>query len=88
MSAELTQTQSLQYPAAHLGHLTASQETALAEFKKLSEEKGFYKSKVEGKDVASHDDETMLYVQPLLQPRPAARPGGWARGMLRARTPD
>lgn len=60
---KLEQLDSFQYPAAHLGHLTDGQQTALDNFKKLIEEKGYYRS--EGKDgifYPSHDDETLLYV--------------------------
>lgn len=47
--------------AGHLHHLTDDQEKKLEEFKKLCEEKGYYKPERDG-EKASHDDATMLYV--------------------------
>ncbi|PYI06145.1 CRAL/TRIO domain-containing protein [Aspergillus sclerotiicarbonarius CBS 121057] len=45
--------------AGHLHHLTDDQEKKLTDFKKLSEEKGYYKPERDG-EKASHDDATML----------------------------
>lgn len=47
--------------AGHLHHLTDDQEKKLEDFKKLCEEKGYYKPERDG-EKASHDDATMLYV--------------------------
>lgn len=59
--ADLTKIDSFQYPAAHLGHLSDDQQSALEEFKVLCEKEGYYQSKGnEGTTVASHDDETLL----------------------------
>ena len=58
---ELQRVDSYQYPAAHLGHLTANQQTALDKFKDLCKDAGYYRpAGVDGKKIASHDDETML----------------------------
>ncbi|KAF9639475.1 Cellular retinaldehyde-binding/triple function [Lasiodiplodia theobromae] len=58
---ELQRVDSYQYPAAHLGHLTANQQAALDKFKDLCKDAGYYRpTGVDGKKIASHDDETML----------------------------
>jgi len=58
---DLSKIDSYQYPSAHLGHLTKVQQTALDSFKKLCEDKGYYRAAdTEGKALASHDDETLL----------------------------
>lgn len=60
-SAELSRFDSYQYPAAHLGHLTANQDSALDKFKALCEDAGYYRpAGVDDKKIPSHDDETML----------------------------
>ena len=52
--------------AGHLHHLTDEQEEKLTAFKKLCEERGYYKSEGSGEGgKASHTDETMLYVSYL-----------------------
>jgi hypothetical protein len=57
----LSQVDSYQYPAAHFGHLTEPQQTALDNFKKLCQEKGYYHlAGTHGRVHSSHDDETML----------------------------
>ncbi|KAF2086293.1 CRAL/TRIO domain-containing protein [Saccharata proteae CBS 121410] len=59
--ANLVRTESFQYPAAHLGHLTDNQQAALDQFKELCAKDGYYKpAGVEGRKYASHDDETLL----------------------------
>ncbi|EOD47899.1 putative cellular retinaldehyde-binding triple function protein [Neofusicoccum parvum UCRNP2] len=58
---ELQRIDSYQYPAAHLGHLTENQQAALDKFKDLCKDAGYYRPPgVDGKKIASHDDETML----------------------------
>lgn len=58
---ELQRVDSYQYPAAHLGHLTENQQNALEKFKDLCRDAGYYRpAGVDGKKIASHDDETML----------------------------
>jgi hypothetical protein len=42
-----------------LGHLGPDQEKALEKFKKLSQDKGYYRPAADGKP-ASHDDENLL----------------------------
>jgi len=67
--ASARQANSEAWLAGHLNHLTTEQETALQEFKKLCEEKGYYTpAKAEGEGgKATHDDATLLYVfSPLL----------------------
>jgi hypothetical protein len=49
----------MQYPAGHLAHLSANQESQLAEFKKICQGAGYYTPSAGGQK-ASHDDETML----------------------------
>jgi hypothetical protein len=59
--ADLSKIDSFQYPAAHLGHLSDEQQSALEEFKVLCEKEGYYHSEgKEGRTSASHDDETLL----------------------------
>jgi hypothetical protein len=59
--ADLSKIDSFQYPAAHLGHLSEDQQSALEEFKVLCEKEGYYQSEGKGgRTVASHDDETLL----------------------------
>lgn len=61
MEAPLSHVDSYQYPAAHFGHLSESQQTALESFKKLCQEKGYYQAAgTDGRKHNSHDDETML----------------------------
>jgi hypothetical protein len=61
--ADLTRVESFQYPAAHSGHLTDSQQQALDTFKQLCQEKGYYTpAGPGGKPEASLDDESLLYV--------------------------
>lgn len=50
------------YPHGHLGHLNDEEEAALGEFKALLEERGLYKPG----PPASSDDQTLLWVSPLL----------------------
>lgn len=49
----------------HLGHLTAQEESALAEFKRLAATAGFYKP-ITDQGQASHDDGTLVYAVPAL----------------------
>ncbi|KAF2433824.1 CRAL/TRIO domain-containing protein [Tothia fuscella] len=57
----LTKIDSFQYPAAHLGHLTEVQQSALDSFKKLCQKQGYYHSAgTDGRTTDSHDDETLL----------------------------
>lgn len=57
----MDQEESYQYPAAHLGHLDEGQQAALDKFKVICQEKGYYFPKgQDGREVASHDDETLL----------------------------
>lgn len=49
--------------SGHLNHLTDEQEQRFGEFKKLCEEKGYYKPSSAGQgEKPSHDDATMLWV--------------------------
>lgn len=48
----------------HLGYLTPQEETALEEFRKLATKAGFYIPATEHKK-ASHDDGTLMYVDPM-----------------------
>ncbi|GAB7361349.1 hypothetical protein MBLNU230_g1405t1 [Neophaeotheca triangularis] len=57
--SDLERTESFQFPAAHIGHLTEGQQGALTKFKDLSSSKGYY-IPASGKTPASHDDETLL----------------------------
>lgn len=59
--ASASQAAGTEWLAGHLNHLTEDQEKKLQEFKKLSEENGYYKSASDSGE-ASHDDATMLYV--------------------------
>jgi hypothetical protein len=57
----LNRTESFQYPAAHLGHLTAAQQEALNAFKLLCQEGDYFKpAGTDGVVEATHDDETLL----------------------------
>ncbi|KAF2177878.1 CRAL/TRIO domain-containing protein [Zopfia rhizophila CBS 207.26] len=59
--ADLRKIESFQYPAAHYGHLTDNQQTALDAFKKLCLDAGYYKpAGTDRKTDPSHDDETLL----------------------------
>lgn len=61
---ELSRVESFQYPAGHIGHLSGNQAIALDGFKRLCEREGYYKpADADGRQQASHDDETLLYVQ-------------------------
>lgn len=44
----------------HVGHLTAQEESAFEEFRKLAAKKGFYTPATDDKK-ASHDDGTLVY---------------------------
>lgn len=58
---ELKRVESFQWPSGHVGHLTENQKDALARFKKLCEEKGYYvPGSDDGKTLPTHDDETLL----------------------------
>lgn len=50
------------YPHGHLGHLNDEEDAALGEFKALLEERGLYTPG----PPASSDDQTLLWVSPLL----------------------
>ena len=52
----------MQYPAGHLSHLSDNQQAQLDEFKKISQEAGYW-TPATGLKEASHDDETMLYAR-------------------------
>jgi hypothetical protein len=59
--ADLSKVDSFQYPAAHLGHLTDNQQSALDDFKVVCKEQGYFHPEGEGgRKVASHDDATLL----------------------------
>lgn len=59
--AELKRVESFQYPAAHLGHLSESQQAALDAFKQLCQDEGYYKpAGFNGRTEPTHDDETLL----------------------------
>lgn len=47
----------------HLGHLTTQEETAFEEFRKLTAKAGFYTAATDD-EKASHDDGTLMYVDP------------------------
>lgn len=49
------------FPAGHLGYLTASQESALEEFKKILAKQNLYKPAADGQP-PSHSDALLLYV--------------------------
>lgn len=55
----LARVESYQYPNAHLGHLTQTQEEALEKFRELCEKAGYYTPASASKP-ASHDDGTLL----------------------------
>lgn len=58
------------YPRGHLGHLSEQEEAALADFKALCEERGYFQPG----PPASHDDATLLCVPvPSLPPPRVAR---------------
>ncbi|PYH98657.1 phosphatidylinositol transporter [Aspergillus ellipticus CBS 707.79] len=57
--ASASQASGTAWLAGHLHHLTEDQEKKLAEFKKLCEEKEYYKPERDG-EKASHEDATML----------------------------
>lgn len=57
--APLQTTESYQYPATHVGHLSDGQSKALDQFKILCEQKGYYRPSGHGQP-ESHDDETLL----------------------------
>ncbi|KAK4994636.1 hypothetical protein LTR66_005365 [Elasticomyces elasticus] len=60
-TVELSRIESYQYPAAHVGHLSPSQDRALQKFKHLCEQRGYYTPPgVDGRDRPSHDDEELL----------------------------
>ena len=62
-SNDLSRVESYQFPHAHIGHLSPAQQDALERFKQLCVQKGYYQpAGTAGRTVASHDDETMLYV--------------------------
>lgn len=58
--ADLGRVESMQYPAGHLSHLTASQQDQLAAFKKICQEQKYWTPAALGGQ-PSHDDETLLY---------------------------
>jgi hypothetical protein len=59
--ADLSRTESFQYPAAHYGHLTDHQQKALESFKQIIQKNGYYTPEApDGSSEASHDDETLL----------------------------
>lgn len=62
-----------QYPSQHVGFLEAKQATALEEFKRLAESKGYYRP-AQGEKPASHDDETLLYERALSSASSRAKP--------------
>lgn len=63
MANELKKVDSYQFPAAHLGHLSDSQQNALDRFKEICQDNGYYHPPgSKGHAYASHDDETLLYV--------------------------
>lgn len=48
------------YPQGHFGHLSPDEEAAFAKFKKLCEDKGYYKPGDGGDEVAALEDPTLL----------------------------
>ncbi|CAI6338884.1 unnamed protein product [Periconia digitata] len=61
MAAELTRTESFQYPSGHFAHLSENQQVQLQEFKQLCQAGGYYTpAGTDGTSEASHDDETLL----------------------------
>lgn len=63
-SVSASQAAGTEWLNGHLHHLTPEQEEKLVEFKKLCEEREYYKAD-SGDGKPSHNDETMLYVYPL-----------------------
>ncbi|KAK3718666.1 hypothetical protein LTR37_004883 [Vermiconidia calcicola] len=57
--ADLTRVNSYQWPSGHVAHLTEGQLGALARFKKICQEKGYYHPG-DDKIPPTHDDETLL----------------------------
>ena len=61
MASSISRMESYQYPAAHFGHLNDDQQEALEKFKQICQERGYYFPKgQDGRQYASHDDETLL----------------------------
>ncbi|KAJ4348254.1 uncharacterized protein N0V89_009626 [Didymosphaeria variabile] len=59
--ADLTRVESFQYPSGHFAHLSDNQQAQLNEFKRISQEQGYYTpASADGTTQASHDDETLL----------------------------
>ena len=56
------------YPIGHLGHLTASQETALQDFKRICVEAGLYKPGSDDGHPPSHNDALLVYFEPCILP--------------------
>jgi hypothetical protein len=48
------------YPQGHLGHMTAEEERALAQFKTLLQEKGLWAPKSDSDEFGTHDEATLL----------------------------
>lgn len=62
-AASASQAAGTEWLSGHLNHLTDEQEQRFGEFKKLCEEKGYYKPSSAGQgEKPSHDDATMLWV--------------------------
>ncbi|KAK3715534.1 hypothetical protein LTR37_007022 [Vermiconidia calcicola] len=57
--ADLTRVNSYQWPSGHVAHLTEGQLGALARFKKICQEKGYY-NPGDNEIPPTHDDETLL----------------------------
>lgn len=72
--ADLSRTESYQYPSAHYGHLSDNQQKELDAFKLLSQQEGYYTPAGVTSVEASHDDETLMYV------------AAWAQASLRGTT--
>jgi len=47
------------WPSEHIGHLSESQESSLAEFRQYCQSQSYYRPE-QGTSPASHDDETLL----------------------------
>ncbi|KAH7138302.1 CRAL-TRIO domain-containing protein [Dendryphion nanum] len=59
--ADLSRIETFQYPAAHFGHLTDSQQEQLDAFRELCLQEGYYTpAAADGATEPSHDDETLL----------------------------